>query len=416
MNWQKIVLFAFALSIAFTYAPMITLVAGGIILAIYNREEIKNLAGKSVSFAQVLFLGFAIAVAVQAVLTIIFGASFDSLVQAGGLFAALKNTDAIQGAVAKEVFALIIVFCATYLVVSSPTPQRWVFKWAIGLSLIAIMFQCWNNSLLVGSKDRHTMRLAALREEILANMDSRIKGVNSSLSHDTVLNEHSAEMPAFYYATSDAYLYSQEGDGVKRGEQVAVGSRWFHLMDGETIIDKATGVVYEPVASYDDETKHGWLRVDAMSKSPTAKKAVAVSAPTPIVATPTSSPVIQKPVVTLLKATKAETVALVQEQAVEKSGNQITVKTGEWVATGFAPHDDVRIELGRFETIEDVSRLEARIAGGFIPSDLNPKQTDDGRWCAVLNFATGGSNLARHQIELRLKYGLPLNVVVQKIM
>lgn len=413
MNWQKVTILAFVLAIVNYYCWPIALVAGAILLFCYQGQEIKNLAGKGIGFAQVLFLSFVIAVAVHAVLTIIFGASFDILYQSVGLYNALKNPDAIQSGVAKEVFALIIVFCATYLVVSSPTPQRWVFKWAIGLSVVALMFQCWNVN--AGSQARHKMRLSLLREEILANFDSHIKGWGLSLNRDTVINEHSAEMPAVYFATPDANLYSKDVDGVKRGEEVAVGSRWFHLVDGETIIDKATGVVYEPVASYNDETKHGWLRVDAMSKSPTAKKAVAVSASTPVVATPTSSPVIQKPAVILSKATKAETVALVQEQAVEKGGNTVTVKTGEWVTTGFAPQDDVCIELGRFETMEDVSRLEARIAGGFIPNDLNPKQTEDGRWCAVLNFATGGSNLARHQIELRLKYGLPLSVAVQKL-
>lgn len=407
MNWQKIVFFAFALSISFTYVPMITLVAGAIILAIYNREEIKNLAGKSVSFSQVLFLGFAVSVAVQAVLTIIFGASFEDLVQAGGLFTALKNPAAIQSGVTKEVFTLIIVFCTTYLVVTSPTPQRWVFKWAIGLSLVALTFQCWNVN--VGSQARHTMRLSLLREEILANIDSRIKSLGLSLNRDTVLNEHVAEVPAFYYATADAYLYFKDGAGVKRGEIVTVGSKWFHLIDSEIITDKATGLIYEPVASYDDETKHGWLRVDRLSKSVTTSKVA--SLPTPVTApvVPTSVAPVNT---SLPKVAEVETVQPVTP--VEKNSNSVVVTTGDWVATDIVPNFGDRIEFGRFQTPDDVKRLEARINGGIIPA-LMPRQTDDGRWSAILNFDTGGKNVERHQIELKLKYGLPLTVVVQKL-
>lgn len=389
---------------------MITLVAGLIILAVYNREEIKNLAGKSVSFSQVLFLGFAVSVGVQAVLTIIFGASFDDLYQAGGIFVALKNPAAIQSGVTKEIFSLVIVFCTTYLVVTAPEPQRWVFKWAIGLSLVALTFQCWNVN--VGSQARHTMRLSLLREEILANIDSRIKGVGLSLNRDTVINEHSAEMPAAYYATADAYLYSRDGDDVKRGEEVEVGSKWFHLVDGEVLTDKATGVFYEPVASYDDETKIGWLRVDRMSKSSTAQKAVTVTTPASVI-TPVITPVVQQPITTA-PSNEVVVPAVVEKKPVEKRSNSVTVTTGDWVATGIASDLGDRIEFGRFQTPDDVKRLEARINGGSIPSFI-PCQTDDGRWCAILNFDTGGKNIERHQIELKLKYGLPLTVVVQKL-
>ena len=253
MNWQKVVLFSFGLSIMFVYAPLITLLAGAILLAVYNGQEIKNLAGKGLTFAHVLFIGFIIAVTVQAVLTIVFGASFDALVQAGGWFNALKNPAALQGGVIKEVLALIIVFCATYLAVTAPA-KRWLFKLTMVASIAALMFQCWNVNypLSAGSQARHTTRLSLLREEILSNADARLKKLGLVINHNTVLSEHAADMPAVYYATVDAYLYTKDGNGVKRGEPVVAGSRWFYLTDGETVTDVATGITYEPVAAYDD--------------------------------------------------------------------------------------------------------------------------------------------------------------------
>ncbi|MDO8668944.1 MAG: hypothetical protein Q7K65_01485 [Candidatus Buchananbacteria bacterium] len=406
MKWQKVVLAAFGLSILYYYAPMITLIAGAIMIAVFNRQEIKNLAGKSVSFAQILFLGFGIAIGTQAILTIVFGATFDSLVQAGGLFVALKNPAAIQAGVIKEVFALVIVFCATYLVVTALTPQRWVFKWAIVLSLVALVFQCFNVNapLFAGSKGRHMMRLSALREEVLANIGSRMNGWGLHLNRDTFLNNHIADMPTAYFATQDAYLYLKDGDGVKRGEKVDLGSRWFHIVDGETIIDKATGISYESVASYNNETKRGFMRVDRMSKSSTIPKVVKKESPAPVPVEEAVEPV---------EATAVKTVMLSVPEELEMSRNTVTVKTGQWVPTGVATDFGDRVELA-VPTKEDVERLSAQIDGGFI-SELRPKQTADGLWCAVLSFNAGGDNVSRHQIELQLKYGLPLNVAVQKL-
>ena len=414
MNWQKVVLLAFGLSIMFVYAPLITLIAGAILLAIYNGQEIKNAAGKSLSFIQVLALGFIIALTAQAVLTIIFGASFDTLVQAGGLLIALKNPDAIKVGVIKEVFALIIVFCMAYLVVTAPTPQRWLFKWAIVLSVIALMFQCWNNRFPLSddSKDRYTDRLSLLREEVIANMGSRLDHWNSLLNHSTVLNEHTANMPTAYYATPDAYLYEKDGDGVKRGEKVKVGSRWFHLVDDEVITDVATGITYEPVAAYNDETKRGYLRVDRLSKNkPVIKTAVASVSPPKSVSPPPLRIEIE------ITPPKEESKPLINKEEIilADNSNLITVTTNEWVTTGIATNLGDRVELGRFPVSDDVKRLQARIAGGFPAIDLKPKRSSDGRWCAVLRRSDDNEEKNCHQIELRLKQGPPLMVTACKL-
>ena len=411
MNWQKVVLLAFSLSIMYVYAPLITLLAGAILLVIYNRQEIKNVASKSLSFIQVLFMGFIIAVTVQVVLTIIFGASFDILVQAGGWFNGLKDPDPLRIGVIKEVFALIIVFCATYLVVTAEKPQRWLFKWAMVLSLVALLFQCWNVSLSAGSQARHTMRLSLLREEILANADARLKKLGLMLKRNTVLNEYAADMPAVYYAANDAYLYEKDGNGVKRGELIEAGSRWFYLTDGETITDAPTGITYEPVAAYEDETKRGWLRLDRISKSEPVAKSKPMALPVIQSVLSPAQNMASRPAVAVALAKVEPAVAA---EAVGVDSDRVLAKSGVWTKSQVTLQFSDHLVLGPLAALEDVERLEVKLGGQLVPNCRSEK-TDAGNWSVVLDLNAGGENGSCQSVELRLQYGFPLNVDVHKI-
>lgn len=404
MNWQKVIGIAFGLSVMFTYFPVIAFLAGIIILAIYNRQDVKELAGKSVSFAQVLCLSFAIAVATQAVLTLIFGARFEYSMAVSGLFTALDNPDAIKALVAKEVFALIIVFCVTYLVVTSTRPNRWVFKLAIVFSLVALIFQCWHGSLSKEQQNRHDGQLSLLRDAVIANVDSRINDVGLLLKRDTVISKQ----PACYYALADAHLYFPEGDSVQRGEPVKVDSKWFLLTVSDNIVDPVTGISYSPVASYDDETKTGWLRVDQMSKSPVtppiASSLSAIKAKSPIVDQQEILDVVPLESVKQLKSSVLES---------EKNSNAVVVSTGSWTPSGFDKRLGEKVQLGPFIGIEDINRLEVKV-GDKISSSLKYLPTNDGL-IVVLNCSGVDDTVGLHPIELHLKYGLPLSVTVQKL-
>ena len=165
--------------------------------------------------------------------------------------------------------------------------------------------------------------------------------------------------------------------------------------------------------SLDPSDSGVWLPVEVVTLGQQTTPKVVVASTQPVQLSPAVATV--KPVVVSAIVAEPELLAPSPKLVVEKNSNTITVTTGQWVTTGIATDLGDRVELGRFSTIDDVSRLEARISGGSIPRDLSAQQTSDGRWSAVLEFNTGGSNLNRHQIELRLKYGLPLKVAIQKI-
>ena len=399
-NWINVVLSAFGLSVLFFYAPAITVVAGLILVVYYHNQEIANVAGKVVGFVQLLALAFITAVVTQVLLTIVFGASFQTLVASGGLLAALQNPAAITSAVTKEVLALVVVLCAVYLMVTATTPQRWLFKVAMALSLLALTFQCWNVG-TAGSQARHQMRLTLLTEEVLANISVRLKDFGLGLNRDTVFKEHRANMPTIYFALSDAYLYAKDGEGLKRGEPVKLGSRWFHLVDGQTISHNE--ISYLPVASFDDEKVTGWLRADRMSESePSTPKVEALTPPVEeLVAANPVKPAVVAPAVCQPSFDLAIENGEISEELVEAS-------VGQWIATRFIPRNGELVKLGYFESAEDINRLQARI-GKKVLTKINPKQDGVGWYTDIM---VTGPNSANEPLEISVKRGLPLMVSV----
>lgn len=98
----------------------------------------------------------------------------------------------------------------------------------------------------------------------------------------------------------------------------------------------------------------------------------------------------------------------------EKNSNVVTVTSGDWISSEVSPNHGDKIKVGEFPNKEDVVRLIAGINGVTIPN-LIPMKGNDSLWYIVLDCNSGGSNKNRYPIELRLKYGLPLSVTVQKL-